>query len=430
VIMRVLLASDFYPPFIGGAELQTQVLGTALRRRGHAVEIATVWHSAQPEHEILAGLDVHRLKGLWTRVPWFSSNPHRRFHPPLPDPALSVGLRRLIREFEPDVVQACGWIAYSCAAALRRSNVPLILTVRDYGYSCALRTLMRDGALCDGPAVRKCLSCAAGSYGMPKATAAVAGVLGGRGILARKTAAIHCVSKFVEATMRRDFLKERNPGQPWQVPSVTIPDIVTIPEITEPDAPDQLPGWRESQAFVSQLPGEPFILFVGALQPHKGLTPLLAAYAQLSSPPPLVLIGSVWPDTPTDLPDGVKVFRNVAHADVMRAWERSLFGVAPSIWPDPLPGTVREAMSSSKAVIGSAAGGIVDMVSHERTGLLVRPGDVAGLRDAMTRLIGDSALRDRLGSEARRQSERFAADAVAPHFEQLYAQLLESRQAA
>ena len=120
--MRVLLASDFYPPFIGGAELQTQVLGTALKRRGHAVEIATVWHRAQPEHEILAGLDVHRLKGLWTRVPWFSSNPQRRFHPPLPDPALSVGLRRLIREFEPDVVQACGWIAYSCAAALRRSR--------------------------------------------------------------------------------------------------------------------------------------------------------------------------------------------------------------------------------------------------------------------------------------------------------------------
>ena len=48
----------------------------------------------------------------------------------------------------------------------------------------------------------------------------------------------------------------------------------------------------------------------------------------------------------------------------------------------------------------------------------------------MARLIGDSALRERLGSEARRQSQRYAADAVTPHFEQLYAQLLESRQAA
>jgi glycosyltransferase involved in cell wall biosynthesis len=119
------------------------------------------------------------------------------------------------------------------------------------------------------------------------------------------------------------------------------------------------------------------------------------------------------------------VLRDVPHRDVMRAWEQSLFGVVPSIWPDPLPGTVREAMSMGKAVIGSAAGGIVDMVRHETTGLLVAPGDVAALRDAMARLIADVQLRQRLGSEARRQAARFSADAVAPHFEGLYAQLLE-----
>ena len=81
--------------------------------------------------------------------------------------------------------------------------MPLILTVRDYGYSCALRTLMRGGVLCDGPSPAKCVSCAAHTYGWPKAAVAVGGVLGARGILARKTAAIHCVSQFVETVMRR-----------------------------------------------------------------------------------------------------------------------------------------------------------------------------------------------------------------------------------
>ena len=46
--MRVLLASDFYPPFIGGAERQVQLLAAALSNRGHAVDVATVWHEGQP----------------------------------------------------------------------------------------------------------------------------------------------------------------------------------------------------------------------------------------------------------------------------------------------------------------------------------------------------------------------------------------------
>src|SRR4029077_11673894 len=92
---------------------------------------------------------------------------------------------------------------------------------------------------------------------------------------------------------------------------------------------------------LAELADKPFILFFGALQPHKGLLTLLDAYSGLDPPPPLVLIGSVWPDTPRYFPAGVTVMRNVPHADVMKAWERSLFGVVPSIWPDPLPGTVR-----------------------------------------------------------------------------------------
>jgi glycosyltransferase involved in cell wall biosynthesis len=306
---------------------------------------------------------------------------------------------------------------------LRGLDIPLVLSVRDYGYSCALRTLMRGDEVCSGPGVAKCLTCAAGHYGWPKAAGAVAGVLGGRALLARKTSAIHCVSEFVETVMRRDFVREQGTDAEHRtVQSVTIPDIVVIPEITDPN------GSRLNEigpkAVMLDLPDEPFILFVGALQLHKGLQPLLAAYQQLESPPPMVLIGSVWPDTPGSFPPGVTVLRNLPHADVMYAWQHSLFGMVPSIWPDPLPGTVREAMSQGKAVIGSATGGIVDMIVPGVTGLLVPPGDVAALRSAMALLIGDGELRDRLGAAARERAARYAADEVAPSFERLYAQLL------
>src|SRR5262250_1201645 len=116
--MRILMASDFYPPFIGGAERQMQLLGQELVLAGHEVDMATVWHTGLDEQQDDRGVQVHRLKGLLTAVPWFSSDPRRRFHPPFPEPGIAWGLRRLIAQQRPDVVHASGWIAHSCAAAL------------------------------------------------------------------------------------------------------------------------------------------------------------------------------------------------------------------------------------------------------------------------------------------------------------------------
>jgi glycosyltransferase involved in cell wall biosynthesis len=231
------------------------------------------------------------------------------------------------------------------------------------------------------------------------------------------------VSGFVESTIRRDFLSGAIPNAGRN--TVTIPDIVIIPNIMVP--PNG--GHDDDEVRLSELPSEPFILFVGALQMHKGLAPLLAAYDQLRNRPPMVLLGSVWPDTPREFPEGVTIMRNVPHPVVMKAWERSLFGVVPSIWPDPLPGTVREAMSTGKAVIASAAGGIGDMVVHGETGLLVPPGDADALRDAMEKLIADPELRQQMGEAGRERTASFAAEEVLPRFEALYRQLVGASRA-
>jgi glycosyltransferase involved in cell wall biosynthesis len=414
--MRILMASDFYPPFIGGAERQVQLLSQELVLRGHTVGVATVWHAGQPVQQDDSGVDVRRLKGLTTRVDWFSKDPRRRFHPPFPDPGMVWGLRRLVREWRPDLVHAHGWIAYSCAAALLGANTPLVVSVRDYGYTCALRTLLHDGAVCDGPAPAKCLACASRSYGLPKSMAAVGGVFAGRALLTRKIAATHSVSTFVQQTVRRDLLRSRKSAS--KLDRESIPDIV-VPSFLVESANAAL-----DQTYTDRLPKQPYILFVGALQPHKGLGPLLAAYARLESSPPLVLIGSVWPETPKQFPPGVTVLHNVPHHVVMAAWERSLFGVAPSVWPDPLPGVVREGMSKGKAMIASNIGGNTDMISDGETGLLVPPGDVDALAAAMRRLADDPALRARLGQAGQTSARQYAAGLVLPRFEAIYQQLV------
>jgi glycosyltransferase involved in cell wall biosynthesis len=410
--MRILLVSEHYPPFLGGAHRQVYLLAHELAQRGHEVCVATDWHAGLPEEETEAGVRVFRIKQLRTSLPGADRNLSQRHSPPFPDPVAVLGLRRIIKRSRPDVVHSYGWITYSVTLAMWSSKTPLVLSGRDYAYSCATLTMLYRDELCDGPALAKCLACASHYYGGVKGSLTVMGVRLCRSLLRRRINGIHSVSAFVQNVFERDLYGVRNPllernGGP--VIERVIPSFLTDTDehSTNPD-------------FVQQLPGEPYILYVGSLQLRKGIVPLLAAYAQLFSPPPLVLIGYVSWDMLETFPPGVVVLKNVQHSDVMTAWDRCLFGVVPSVSPDASPGVIREAISRGKAVIGTLIGGAPEMLRHEDTGLLVPPGNATALADAMRQLIADPELRDRLGRAAKDLSALYRADVVVPQFEQLY----------
>jgi glycosyltransferase involved in cell wall biosynthesis len=74
--------------------------------------------------------------------------------------------------------------------------------------------------------------------------------------------------------------------------------------------------------------------------------------------------------------------------------------VAPDGDAEGLPSVIPEAMAQATPVIGSADGGIAEAVEHERTGLLVPPGDGDALAAAMLRLALEPDLRHALGRAA------------------------------
>jgi glycosyltransferase involved in cell wall biosynthesis len=418
--MRILVATDHYPPFIGGAQIQSRKLAHELASRGHDVAVATVWQNRTPAVEEDDGVRVHRLRQLRT-LPALARSREQHHQPPFPDPVTVGELRRLIRDFRPDVVHSYGWFSYSCAAALLGMDIPLIVTARDYAYGCARRTLMFFGETeCDGPALVKCLGCAADHYGRPRGWTAAVGVLSSQGLLRRKVSGIHSISAYVQAIVRRDFLDDRR--SPAPVPHEVIHDMIS--ETVGAATPA---AHFAAAARLEELPSQPFILFVGAFRRIKGLQQLYAAYALLDDPPPLVLIGTMEPDTPLPFPSGVTVLTDVPHAAVMAAWDKALFGVLPSQFPEPLGTVVFEAMSRGKPVVATKPGGQTDMVVDGETGFVVDRGDVAGLARAMQRLIGDPDLRVRLGEAARRRSELFTADVAVPRIELLYADALARR---
>jgi glycosyltransferase involved in cell wall biosynthesis len=64
-----------------------------------------------------------------------------------------------------------------------------------------------------------------------------------------------------------------------------------------------------------------------------------------------------------------------------------------------------EAMAAGKPVVASSVGGIPSVIADDANGLLVNPGDPAGLVEALSRLLADAAVRRRLGGAARQTIE-------------------------
>jgi len=420
--LRILIVSDHYPPFIGGAHRQTQLLGRELHQRGHEVAVATVWQPGLPAQHNDCGVTVHRLKQVRTFLTSGREHRGQRHQPPFPDPVTVWQLRRLIRQFRPDVIHSYGWFSYSCAAAMVGTRIPLLISARDYAYGCAKRTLIyRQAQLCNGPQLGKCLSCAGQHFGAPKGWIAAAGVAAGRGLLRRKVSGVHSISSYVQEMVRRDFLYLPSDAKGA---AFDQPAEVVIPSFREDDSNERYSDDPEVQEYLARLPEQPFMLFVGALRQVKGLTQLLNAYQRLADPPLLVLIGTREVDTPQSFPPGVVVLHNFPHRAVMAAWEQCLFGVVPSLWPEPLGSVVYEAMSRGKAVIGTKPGGHTDMIADGESGFLVPLGDTDALVEAMQKLIDDRELRERFGRVGRERAKSFTAKEVVPRFEQIYQRLI------
>jgi glycosyltransferase involved in cell wall biosynthesis len=72
-----------------------------------------------------------------------------------------------------------------------------------------------------------------------------------------------------------------------------------------------------------------------------------------------------------------------------------------------LPIALLEAMASGVAPVATTVGGIPEVVTDGRDGLLVPPGDVDALAGALARLVADDALRARIGDQARSRAGDF-----------------------
>ena len=140
----------------------------------------------------------------------------------------------------------------------------------------------------------------------------------------------------------------------------------------------------------------PEVLYAGRLSPEKGILDLLAASDNGMK---LTIAG----DGPLrDRVPGALGF--VSHDKLGPLYDRAAVVAVPS-HREGFGVVCAEAMAHGRPVVAGAVGGLLDLVVHEETGLLVPPRDVEALRAALHRLLDDDELRARLGANARRRAE-------------------------
>ncbi len=273
--------------------------------------------------------------------------------------ALPVRIARLLRELRPDAV-VCQ-TAYDGAAALIArtiARVPSRVVVEVHGD---WRTSTR---LYGSPARRMLAS-------LGDAAAAVA---------LRRADAVRTVSPFTAGLVH---------------------DLGVAPTA-------DFPAYMDLEPFVAStapLAAEPLALFVGVLEAYKNIDGLAEAWrlaAPRLSDGSLRIVGKgarsgVVESLVREL--GVRWDRELTSAEVAAALDGAWVLVLPSR-SEGMGRVLVEAFCRGRAVIGTRAGSIPDLVADGVSGLLVEPDDPQALADALVRVLSDRALAERLGEGA------------------------------
>lgn len=158
------------------------------------------------------------------------------------------------------------------------------------------------------------------------------------------------------------------------------------------------------------------LLFVGRLTGQKGIEHLLQAVAAMKTRAELDVVGDgtnrdVMEQLARDLgiAERVRWHGQLPQPELAAMYQRAAAVVVPSI-DEGLGLVAVEALLCEAPVVAFDSGGLRDIIQHEKTGLLVPPGD----RAALASTLDDLLSRDGFGADLGRAGRLYALSAFAP----------------
>jgi glycosyltransferase involved in cell wall biosynthesis len=408
--MNILLASHGFPPtHSAGAERRTERMAQWLNAQGHRVVVFTVERVNDPHQRV----ETHEQDGFVVHRLYYDIGSGDSFRGFYDNPFIGEALRHILVRDQFDLVHIIsGYLLGAPAVEVTKQlGLPLTITLTEFWFMCSRLNLIQiTGVLCSGPeSVTKCARCLLEDkrrYRLPAQNApAVMDVFWPMshrfGLTADTQRAV---------TERQNRLKY----------ALESADLVICPSqflITKFQEfgynTDQFVQIRQGLAAKSiddkrsrqwRLNGDPIRLtYVGQLKYHKGVDILLEAVISLLNAGENVSL-ELWGNE-MEAPEYVNRLKVRSAPYPAIHWNGSFTGgkiweilsetdalVVPSRWYENSPNVILEAFSMRVPVVATNLGGMAELVSHERSGLLFEIDNVEELRLQLRRLLHDTEL--------------------------------------
>lgn len=418
--MRIVLLSNMFPPDSdGGLEVNAWKLATALRAKGHQVDVLTSrfrkgFAAPGPEPDW-----VHRILGL--ARPWSSRWVGLRYKPTLAAAlwneisTLKANVRAVDRWSHGkgvDVVYCFGMSLIGTATVLpfQRQGIPTFFHQgggylearynRDVHESIFLRLRRRFLAIEEQVDLRNLGYVSRFLLEQGRAT----GFLDSNG---RGTGVLAILPRGIEFALREDVERDRQHPPLLLMAGRILPikgyhNAIKAAGLLARRRPDlawnlSIAGGADNQDLVAQS-GDTYLAELTTLIEEEGLR------------------------------DRVRFLGKLSRAEFLEQLAGATAFVSASIFGEPFANTIIETLASGTPLIVSNDGSSQEVVEHERSALVFDKHDVQTLSEHMERILTDPALRLKLASEGLDTIRKgYTLDAIVEQTEDVLRRLVEQR---
>lgn len=420
--MNICFVTNYYPPkIVGGAELYLRDLVDHLRQFGHRVSVVTNCPGVLFEDDEIYNLAIE-------------PNPVR-LGLLLADPQIDAAVRDILEEIKPDVVHVhnthstLGFGIYEAV-----STWPNVVTIHDYQLFCLIGVNYRTaGRACDDR--RYCHGCAQRFY---RNESDVLGLVGWKKI------ATQLVERFSPLARALVWIRNRERAIRFArsidkviCVSAAVANTMGVWGIAAEKLIVLNNGLPNSPRTVTPQGSEEILRlgYIGRLTDAKGVRMLMAALAilekdEISYQLTIAGVGPAVTGLETMVRDlrlsGVRFVGQLDRDAVEDFYASVDVVVVPSVWPDPLPVVIQEAMARRKLVIGASIGGIAELLG-DGCGMTFRSADPRDLAKVLKTARAFERRDATAESGFQRFQSRYRIDSHRSDIEAVYRSVIAAR---
>ena len=242
----------------------------------------------------------------------------------------------------------------------------------------------------------------------------------------KKVNTIICVSDYIRRASIQHF--------PEFADKFTVVFNATDPEVFKPYGCEAITQLKDVLAIE---PGKTYLLYVGRLTELKGVHILIKAFEQIHAKRPntrLVIAGSsffggaaktTYEQSLVELAKSVSqsiIFTGyIAHEKLKYLYSAVDLVILPSVWQDPCPLVVLEALASGTCLLATNVGGVPEVLEHKVVGELVPAADANALSNAVKTILANPQQKAKMEQAGRQKMiEHYARPRLVAELEALF----------